>query len=105
MNRRNFLKLLGGTAATFVMPEIIVPERRFWALDQTMLSAADRDHQEAWKRAHDLRKSMIETYGGKTWQEFLRERTRLMVIRDGSPYYGDYVNNIKYLDLSVLEEK
>jgi hypothetical protein len=34
MNRRTFLK---GIAAAFVVPEVIVPERKVWALDQTMI--------------------------------------------------------------------
>jgi hypothetical protein len=37
MNRRNFLKALTVTAAGIVVPELIVPEKRFWALDRTML--------------------------------------------------------------------
>jgi hypothetical protein len=37
MNRRNFLKALTVTAAGIAVPELIVPEKRFWALDRTML--------------------------------------------------------------------
>lgn len=37
MNRRNFLKALTITATGIAVPELIVPEKRFWALDRTMM--------------------------------------------------------------------
>lgn len=38
MNRRSFIKgIIGATAGAFIVPEIIVPERRVWALDRTMV--------------------------------------------------------------------
>lgn len=39
MNRRNFLKVAGAVAGAFIVPELIAPERRFWALDGTMVGA------------------------------------------------------------------
>jgi hypothetical protein len=42
MNRRGFLKGLAAAAAlTVVSPQIVLPERRYWQLDQTHLSATD----------------------------------------------------------------
>ena len=39
MNRRSFLKAMAGAAAApFVVPELIIPERRVFALDRTMLN-------------------------------------------------------------------
>jgi hypothetical protein len=41
MNRRNFLKGLAITAAGIAVPELILPpepEKRFWALDRTMIT-------------------------------------------------------------------
>lgn len=43
MNRRNFLKSLAITAAGIAVPELIVPEKRFWALDRTMVGE-DTEH-------------------------------------------------------------
>jgi hypothetical protein len=42
MKRRDFLKGLAAAAAlTVVSPEIVLPERRYWQLDQTHLSATN----------------------------------------------------------------
>lgn len=39
--RRTFLKGIIGVAGAFIVPEIIIPERRFWQLDRTMLGVAE----------------------------------------------------------------
>ena len=47
MNRRVLLKGIAGSAFTFALPEIVVPDKRFWALDRTMIP----DHRE-WLQWH-----------------------------------------------------
>lgn len=41
MNRRSFLKALAGASLVAAAPEILVPERRVFALDRTMILPPD----------------------------------------------------------------
>ncbi len=51
MNRRILLKGIAGSAFTFVLPGIVVPDKRFWALDQTMIPNHTHNHRQ-WLQWH-----------------------------------------------------
>jgi hypothetical protein len=77
MNRRDFLKRLGAAGLVAVVaPEIIVPERRVWALDWTMTPPARaRGDDTAWLQWHIDHARMIPPDVYHT--------TDTLIVRDG----------------------
>ena len=51
MDRRRFLKLVTASAAAFVAPALIVPERKVFALDRTMIPIRQDDRMSALQAA------------------------------------------------------
>ena len=47
MNRRSFLKGIAGIGVGLILPP--EPEKRFWALDRTMVASVHESYEEWWR--------------------------------------------------------
>lgn len=103
MDRRAFLKGAAATVAgAFIVPEVIVPERRVWALDRTMVRG-ETFEEMVWRESLRIRKDIENAmiYGTTNEDEIARvvalsiegEFGSFLVGPQRGPYYTYYETN------------